>query len=190
MSSTKLNGPPRTLKWAIPDEAFIRTRADACLKRTDWKALCDIASRTNAGQSCKPLPAYTVGGSSLARLFEFQDGTCWIARVQMARSTLETSRRLRTDVDTMAMLKAHTKAPVPRVFASETDDANPTGVAFVLLEFFPGNTAMDEAREYKITDLGLIPSQFRQTFYHSMAAAHVGYKFPHLSVILVFRWEN
>lgn len=79
----------------------------------------------------------------------------------MARLTFEISRRLYTDIDTMAIFKAYTKAPMPRVFASETDNANPMGIAFIFLEFFPGNIIINKAREYKIMDLGLILFQFR-----------------------------
>jgi hypothetical protein len=73
----------------------------------------------------------------------------------------------------MRFLKTNTKALVPQIFAFEPNDQNPTMSSFVLLEFFPGNTAMDEARNYDIKDGGIVPEQFRQSFYFSMAATHV-----------------
>ncbi|KAJ8129924.1 hypothetical protein O1611_g3704 [Lasiodiplodia mahajangana] len=160
------------LKWNVTDDPIVRAQVNDCFKRTNWTAICESASRANGGQPCEALPAYTSGGSSLARLLKFQDGTRWIARVQLLESTPETIRKLRTEIDTMALLKSH-MTMVPRVFAFELDDAQPAGVAFVLLEFFPGNTAMDEARDYDRIDWGLIPRQHRQAFYRSMAAAHV-----------------
>ncbi|KAI0101410.1 kinase-like domain-containing protein [Nemania sp. FL0031] len=88
------------------------------------------ASRANDGQPCEALPAYTSGGSSLARLLKFQDGTGWIARVQLRKSTPETLRKLQTEIDTMALLRSRMTL-VPRVFAFELDDAQPAGAAFV-----------------------------------------------------------
>lgn len=160
------------LKWTITDDPAVRAQVNDCFKRTNWRAICESASRANGGQPCEALPDYTSGGSSLARLLEFQDGTRWIARVQLLKSTPETIRKLRTEIDTMALLKIHTTM-VPQVLAFELDDVQPAGAAFVLLEFFPGNTAMDEARDYERIDWGLIPRQHQQTFYRSMAAAHV-----------------
>lgn len=162
-----------SLRWRLTDDTVLRARVAKSFRQTNWKAICDYASRANGGQICQALPQYTHGGSSLARLLQFQDGTCWIARTQMLKSTTDTLRKLQTEIDTVGLLKACTKAPVPQVFAFELDDQNPTTSPFILLEFFPGNTAMDEARSYNITDGGLIPLQFRQAFYRSMAATHV-----------------
>lgn len=160
---------PLPLKWIVPENS----RADEYLEQTDWTALCDIASRIYKGQDCRPLPAYTAGGSHLARVLEFQDGTRWIARVQMAKANAHTSERIRSEIDTMAFLKACTKAPVPLVFASSVSDTNPTGVSFLLLQFLPGNTALDESRKYQGLESSLIPPPFRNKFYSSIAAAHV-----------------
>ncbi|KAI0105193.1 hypothetical protein F4776DRAFT_647632 [Hypoxylon sp. NC0597] len=173
MSSKKDDHKLPTLKWTIPDISSIRAKADDCIKRTNWTYICEVASRTNGGQPCKALPKYTSGGTSLARLLEFQDGTYWVARVQLLEPTLETSRRLQNEVDTITLLKTNTRAPVPRIFAFNHGDMHTAGSAFVLLELLPGNSAMDEADGYHRTDWGLIPLQYRQTFYRSMAAAHV-----------------
>ncbi|KAI0891194.1 hypothetical protein F4806DRAFT_483926 [Annulohypoxylon nitens] len=69
------------LKWAIIDDPAVQAQVNDCIKRTKWEAICECASRANHGQPCKVLPDFTNGGSSLARLLEFQDGTRWIARV-------------------------------------------------------------------------------------------------------------
>ncbi|KAI5861921.1 hypothetical protein GGS23DRAFT_573791 [Durotheca rogersii] len=162
-----------TLNWAITNHPVIRAQVDDCFNRTNWEAICESASRANSGRPCKTLPDCINGGNNLARLLEFQDGTRWVARIQLRESTPETSRKMQTEIDTLAFLKTATNAPVPQVFAFELDGANPAGVAFVLLEFLPGKTAMDEARDYNWAGWGLIPRQYRQTFYRSMAAAHV-----------------
>jgi hypothetical protein len=116
-------------------------------------------------------------------LLEFQDGSHWIARVQMLKSSPDTIRTLRNEIDIIGFLITHTKALVPQIFAFELNDQNLTMSSFVLLEFFPGNTAIDEARHYDITDGGLIPEQFWQPFYFLMAATHV-------SSLLIVKAQN
>ena len=154
-----------------------------CLTRTNWEAILAVASRANGDKPCKLLPDYQVGGSSLARLLEFSDGTCWVARVRLRKSTAETFQRLQNEINTTVLLKTQTKAPVPRVFAFELDDSNPAGSAFVLLEFIPGSTAAGEARDYEEPRWGLIPFQHCHTCYPSMAAAHVSFIFLGLSAV-------
>lgn len=63
-------------------------------------------------------------------------------------------------------------APVPRVFAFEVGDENEVGSAFVLMEFLPGNIALDEAK-YERPRWGVMPLDYWSTCYRSMAAAHV-----------------
>lgn len=169
MSPAQDNSTLSDLKWTVPDNALARE----CFKWTNWEAICDTASRAYGGQPCRVLPNYTCGGSSLARLLEFQDGTRWVARIQLQKSDSEASRKLRVEIDTTILLRVRTKAPVPQIFAFNVDDTQSPSAAYMLLEFFPGNTAMDEARGYARTDWGLIPCHYRRTFYRSMAAAHV-----------------
>ena len=154
-----------------------------CLTRTNWEAILTAASRVNGDKPCKLLPDCKVGGSSLPCLLEFRDGTRWIARVQLRKSTPETSQRLQNEIDTTVLLKTHTKARVPRVFAFELDDSNLAGSAFLLLEYLPGNTAAEEARDNEEPSWGLIPFKHCHTCYPSMAAAHVSFTFLCLSAI-------
>ncbi|KAI0388352.1 kinase-like domain-containing protein [Xylariaceae sp. FL0594] len=160
-------------KWTISTDAKLQAQVNNCFGRTNWEAICKTASRVNGGQPCKALPYYTHGGSSLVRLLEFEDGTRWIARVQLLKSTPNTAHKIQAEIDTIALLKAQTKTPTPQVFGFELGDENPAGVSFVLFEYFPGNSALDEARDYNRIDWSLIPFQYRQTFYRSIAAAHV-----------------
>ncbi|OTA87036.1 hypothetical protein M434DRAFT_375989 [Hypoxylon sp. CO27-5] len=173
MSSKKNDQILSTLKWSITNNPTLRAKQDNCLERTNWTYICEVASRANGGQPCKALPKYTSGGTSLARLLEFQDGTYWVARVQLLEPTPETSRKLQNEVDTITLLKTRTHTPVPRIFAFNLSDIQIAASAFVLLELLPGNSAMDEAHGHHITDWGLIPRQYRQMFYNSVAAAHV-----------------
>ncbi|CCF42546.1 hypothetical protein CH063_02862 [Colletotrichum higginsianum] len=171
MVSNHDNSLPPELNWE--PSALMQAQADDCLQRTNWEALTRFASRANGESPCKLHAPYAVGGSFLVRLLEFQDGTRGVARVQLRKSTPESSRKLLIDIDTTLLLKEKTKSPVPRIFAFRLDDANAARSAFVLLEFLPGNNAADEARSYVRTDWGLIPLQHRHTFHRTMAAAHV-----------------
>lgn len=163
------------LKWSLPQDKATRCLAERCLQRTDWAAVCRTASASRGGQPCRALSHYTSGGTSLARLLQFGDGTYCVARVQLREPTAESSRRLRAEVDTLAFLATASRAPVPRVLAVENPTDGRRSATFVLLEFLAaGNTALDETRAYKREDWGLVPRQYRETFYRSLAAAHVG----------------
>ncbi|TID06559.1 hypothetical protein CH35J_000295 [Colletotrichum higginsianum] len=146
MVSNHDNSLPPELNWE--PAASMQAQADDCLERTNWEALTRFASRANGESPCKLHAPYTLGGSFLVRLLEFQDGTRCVARVQLRKSTPESSRKLLIDIDTTLLLKEKTKCPVARIFAFKLDDANAARSAFVLLEFLPGNNAADEARSY------------------------------------------
>ncbi|ROW13615.1 hypothetical protein VPNG_04560 [Cytospora leucostoma] len=171
MASSQGGVEPPVLDW--PVWGFWKSRMDECSQRTNWKGICERASRANGGQPCKLLAAKTSGRNRLARLLEFQDGTRWIAYVQLQESDQESSRALKTEIDTMALLLRETRAPVPRVFAFEADDDNPAGSAFMLLELVPGNNALVEIKRHTNAESIIIPPDSRETFHRSMAAAHV-----------------
>lgn len=63
------------------------------------EAILIVASQANRDKPCKLLPDYRVGGSSLARLLEFQYGSLWIPRIQLRESTRETAERWRIEID-------------------------------------------------------------------------------------------
>lgn len=145
---------------------------ETCLARTNWLVLIAAAARAK-GQPCT-LPSYRAGGTSLARLLQFEDETHWVARVQLRVSTPESSLRLRVEIDAMALLRA-AGALVPRDFAFDAGDEDGVGVgsAFVLMEFIPGNIGLNEADKYERLGWGLIPLEHWSTCYRSMALAHV-----------------
>jgi aminoglycoside phosphotransferase (APT) family kinase protein len=100
--------------------------------------------------TCVLLPDQTNGLNHVIRVLEFQDGTRWVARLQMAKPTEATARALHSEVDTMALVQERTQVPVPRVFAYEVDDiGHGVGVSFLLTEFLPGNVAIDLDCGYK-----------------------------------------
>ena len=72
----------------------------------------------------------------------------------------------------MAIVRERTNIPVPQVFGYETNDSNLVGVAFILMEFLPGNVAMDADGGYE-THNGEIPPQHKINFYNEMAQVQV-----------------
>lgn len=72
----------------------------------------------------------------------------------------------------MQLLKDRSCLPVPEVFAYEVNENNDVGVPFILMEFIPGNTAMNAAGGSD-QHRGRIPAQYRPTFYRSVAQCHV-----------------
>lgn len=143
------------------------------LRETDWPKLCQLASDLNDGLSCVPLNETTNGLNNLVRLLQFSDMTRWVARVALRRSAAD-SAKLRREVHVMQFIRERSSLPVPKVFAYEADEHNSVGVPFILMEFLPGNTAMDAAGGYEV-HRGQIPSLYRPTFYRSVAECHVGF---------------
>lgn len=52
---------------------------------------------------------------------------------------------MRSEVDTMRLIRQQSTLSVPEIFAYEVDEHNAVGVPFVLMPSVPGNTAMDAA---------------------------------------------
>lgn len=172
MSLRQGNNLLADLDWAPQDvPPSVKALEETCLARTNWPALIAAATRAK-GQPCTILPSYRAGRTSLARLLQFEDKTHWVARVQLRESTPESSRRLRVEIDAMALLRA-AGAPVPRVFVFDAGGGDGVGSAHVLMEFFQGNIALGEADKYERPRWGLIPLEHRSTCYKSMALAHV-----------------
>jgi hypothetical protein len=141
-------------------------------KATNWDALCLYASILNNGIKCKAPPNTTNGLLHLVRLLEFEDKTLLVARIQMCKFTEILAKKLKGEVDAMALVRERTRIAVPRIFGYEADDKNATGVSFMLMEFLPGNVAMDANGGYE-THHGAIPLQYRASFYDAMAQVQV-----------------
>jgi aminoglycoside phosphotransferase (APT) family kinase protein len=90
----------------------------------------------------------------------------------MAPLTKKTVTKLRNEIDAMRLIGDRTRVPVPRVFGYEVDSNNPIGVAFILMEFLPGNVAIDANGGYA-TNKGQIPHEHRPSFYNSVAQIQV-----------------
>jgi aminoglycoside phosphotransferase (APT) family kinase protein len=62
------------------------------------------------------------------------------------------------EVHTLSLVREKTHIPAFRVFGFESMTSNPVGVPFFLMEFIPGNTAMDAFGGYDV-HCGEIPAQ-------------------------------
>ncbi|KAJ5943995.1 hypothetical protein N7516_004163 [Penicillium verrucosum] len=72
----------------------------------------------------------------------------------------------------MQFIKEHSSLPVPRVFAYDFDENNSVSAAFILMEVLPGTVAMDALGGYE-AHRGVIPKEYRQNFYRSVAKCHL-----------------
>ncbi|KAG4436427.1 hypothetical protein IFR05_008082 [Cadophora sp. M221] len=137
-----------------PKDSPSRCLVDNCMKATNWDALRHYASALNDDIKCTILPRITNGLYHLVCLLEFENKTRWVVRIQMHKSTQRLAKRLQNEIDAMALIRERTKVPIPRVFGYEIDGNNPTGVAFMLMEFLPGDVAIDADGGY---DIGPFP---------------------------------
>lgn len=158
------------LNWKISEYDPLHSVGEV-IRKTNWVNLCQRASDLNHGLPCMPLSKMTNGLHNLVCILQFSDQTRWVARIGLHSSAAD-SAKLRNEVDAMHLIKENCTFQVPRVFAYEIDDKNSVGVPFILMEFLPGNTAMDAAGGYDVHG-GHIPFAYRQIFYRSVAECHV-----------------
>lgn len=154
------------INWGALQEYALRVR------RSLWQA-----SSTPSFSTCVLLPQYNLGGLHLVRLVEFDDGERWVARLQLHGGTPQFSQRLVHEVHTLSCVREQTCIPVPRIFGFESTVSNPVGVPFFLLEFVPGNTAMDAFGGYDV-HRGKIPAQYKPGFMKQVAKIQVSFRLP------------
>ena len=144
----------------------------------NWAALQKYAINLKKAQQgvlttiCTLRPEYNMGGLHLVRLLEFNDSSKWVARIQLGTCTAESTKRLLHEVHTLSLVRERSRIPVPQVYGYESTDKNAVGAAFFLLEFIPGNTAMDAFGGWDFHG-GEIPQEHRPKFYCETAAIQV-----------------
>lgn len=167
---------PSSTSWTTEHDFLKKCDSQTadCFHRTQWDELCRIASDLAGHLECVALDQVASGLNNIVRVLKFSDGTRWAARVHIRRSTSSTvsSTKLENEVATMQFIKEHSELPVPRVFAYEVDENNPVCVAFILMELLSGSVAIDALGGYEV-HRGVIPKEYRQTFYYSVAKCHV-----------------
>jgi len=82
------------------------------------------------------------------------------------------AERLVNEIDTMAVVQERSDISLPEVFSYEADCNNPVGVLFMLMEFIPGDTAMDSFERYRVHK-GKTPPPFKAKFHAAMADIQV-----------------
>lgn len=142
--------------------------------RTQWDELCRVASGFAGGLECQAIDQITSGLNNIVRLLKFSDQTLWVARIHIRRNASPTisSTSLETKIATMQLIKEQSDLPVPQIFAYEADENNSVKAAFILMELLPGIVAMDALGGYKV-HRGVIPKEYRENFYRSVAKCHV-----------------
>ncbi|KAK9773057.1 hypothetical protein AB5N19_05763 [Seiridium cardinale] len=141
------------------------------LARINWQELCSRASRLNQGHRCAALDLVNAGLNHVIRILEFQDSqhTRWVVSIPKD-GPCETKKRnfgLRAEVDVMMLLNEKGLS-IPRIFDYELNADNPVGAAFILMEFLPGNVAMDAFGGWE-SHRGLLPLEYRPKLYSGIA---------------------
>ncbi|KAK2051006.1 hypothetical protein LY76DRAFT_557687 [Colletotrichum caudatum] len=149
-------------------------QAIGCFNQVNWDQLCRIASDANRGLECVTLDQITSGLNNVVRQLQFSDKTCWAARIPIIRSKSSCShgKNLKNEIATMQFIQENSSLRVPRVFVHNTDMNNVVNAAFMLIEILPGIVAMDALGGHKVHG-GVIPVEYRKTFYRSVAECHV-----------------
>jgi len=162
------------LNWAITD-----INSESSLDHVDWEALLRYANDTRQKREESRIPytcrlsfEYNKGGRHLVRRLNFQDGVCWVVRLQLHHSTPESSQRLEQEVHTMSVVRERSQIPVPEVYAYEVNCKNIVGVPFMLMEFIPGDTVMDSFGGYEV-HRGKMPEWFTPSFHAVLADVQV-----------------
>lgn len=157
-----------------PPSSPSRALVNNCLKSTNWAALLNYASALHNRLKCRVLRRTTNGQHHMICVLEFSDKTRWIARIQMQRSTERLAGKMQREVDVMTLMRERAGIAVPLVFGYETDDNNVIGVAFMLMEFLPGNVAIDADGGYE-AHRGRIPLHRRTGFHDAVARIQVSF---------------
>ncbi|KAK6860889.1 hypothetical protein PG995_004525, partial [Apiospora arundinis] len=117
------------------------------------------------------------GTNHVVRVLQFEDPeeTYWVARIPKGEGPYKgqaLGSRLQAEVAVLNLILERTKVRVPRVFDYESTANNPVGGAFILMEFLPGNVAMD-AFDGWMSHQSIIPPPYRDGFYSSVAKIQV-----------------
>lgn len=158
------------LNWATTDINRVES-----LGPVNWEALVQFAVNTkrrhdgyNGPMTCQLSAEYNMGGLNLVRRLDFQDGTRWVARLQLRKPTVMSAERLLREVHTMAVVRERSRIPVPEVYAYDANCSNPVGVLFMIMEFIPGSSAMDSFGGFCVHH-GETPWHFKPKYHATMA---------------------
>ncbi|KAH8727750.1 kinase-like domain-containing protein [Phaeosphaeriaceae sp. PMI808] len=164
------------------------------LKFVNWNAVEEYAisvrrrhaNNHGSGIACHVSPEYKLGGRHVVRRLVFQDGSCWIVRLQRQKATPDSIQRLLVEVNTLRVVRERTDIPVPNIIDYEANCNTDIGAPLMLLEYIPADTAMDSFGGWP-AHKGHIPTHFRSKFYTKMAKIQVdltSVRFPKIGSIV------
>lgn len=110
------------------------------LDKIDLDALRGLGTSLRGGVTCSISPQFTFGTENLVRELVFVDGIVWIARLGLF---YEHPAIISNDVVTMRYVKKLTTIPIPEVYHYDTDENNPVGCQYILMEAVSGCAAAD-----------------------------------------------
>jgi hypothetical protein len=153
--------------------------AERSLTPINWTALKEYAigvkqkhTNDDGEITCQLSAEYNMGGLHIVRRLDFHDGTSWVARLQLRRATADSLQRLIQEVHTIEVIRERSTIPVLEIFAYDASDNNAVGVAFMIMEFIPADTAMDSFGGWPV-HRGKNPPHFKKNFYAAMARIQV-----------------
>ena len=120
---------------------------------------------------CNIPPIYSMGGLHLVRVLALEDGTKWVARIELHEQTSESRTLFLSEKHTLCLIREKTDIPVPRVFGYDSSPDR-IGRAFMIMEFIPGSTAMDAFGGPDFHG-GKIPLQHKAKFHRDIAYIQV-----------------
>ncbi|KAJ5117491.1 hypothetical protein N7448_011123 [Penicillium atrosanguineum] len=165
---------------------------DSTLPHIDWDALTQYAISIKCGWSenavrsldCIIPPIYSMGGAHLVRLLIFEDGTKWVARIQLQKQNPHSKILLLSEKHTLGIIHERTAIPVPKVVGYD-DCEERIGRAFMIMEFIPGSTAMNAFGGPQVHG-GAIPQRYKAKFHGDIAYLQTNMtsvRFPKIGMI-------
>ncbi|KAF2019623.1 hypothetical protein BU24DRAFT_431357 [Aaosphaeria arxii CBS 175.79] len=156
ISSVNSERPKTWKNTDINQERLLKSRKQ--LVNYDDRVTCELSSE------------YKMGGINAVRRLDFDDGTSWVARVQMGQSTPESLKRKEN----------------ASIFGYGFSPENPVGVGFMVMELIAGDSAMDMFGGW-LEHKGRTPLQFKERFHSAMARVQVemaSIRFPKIGSII------
>ena len=146
--------------WIKPEEdtdprrAALHRLAQNTIKSLNLEALCARAAAVRAKRDGMDIPClidpsiYQIGWFNIVLELLFEDQVCWIARIRLPNTGAHSpslpeleKEVLKSEVDTIKYVKAHTTIPVPEVydynFNTNLSD-NPIGAPYMLMKALEG----------------------------------------------------
>jgi hypothetical protein len=96
----------------------------------------------------------------------------WIARFQLDPPLTETAKKQQIKVDTMTLLKGHSKVLVQKKNGYDIANEHDVGVRFLLMDYLPGIVAMDADGGW-VVHHGEVASHRKAAFHQRMAELQV-----------------